>query len=217
MSDKSALEQLQDMPVRGVVKSFNPDGEEVAVEQKKVQKDYWPDGPHEPTTGWDPYYKGIHLVAELGLMRVRSQCVLVRAVSSDVMKGTGLASVRENSLRALAFEIMDIADDFPIGMLYHEDHNPTGLRVGDHILHLSASQDRLDPRDGGCPWFFVEAPDIAGSWRPQALRDVLSESKGKDLEELIEIARPFAEVIRRTREEINARRWERHLEEERGE
>jgi|GEM_PF-4662690 len=199
---------------RGIIKSFNPDGDEVPVEEVKQKREYWPDGPDEPPSGWDPYYKGIHLVAELGLMRARSQCLLVRAVSSDVMAGTGLASVRENSLRALAFEIVDIADDFPIDMLYHADHNPTGLRVGDHILHLSASQDRLDPRDGGCPWFFVEAPDIAGSWRPQALNDILRCSKGKDLHELKEIARPFADAIRASREAINEERWARHLEEQ---
>lgn len=198
---------------RGVIKSFSPDGEEQDVSERVEHRETWPEGPHEPPTGWDPYYKGIHLVAELGLMRARSECLLVRAVTSDVMKGTGLAGVRENSLRALAFEIVDIADDFPIAMLYHPDHNPTGLRVGDHIMHLSASQDRLDPRDGGCPWFFIEAPDIAGSWRPEVIRDVLSDSKGKTLDDLKEAAAPFAEAIVAAREAINDERWVRYIAE----
>lgn len=212
--DKTAKKLLEDLAgtrKRGVVAAFDQDGNTVEVEQAEEKEQAWPQGNAEPPAGWDPYYKGIWLIAELGLMRARSGCLLVKAVTGNVLESSILTGTTENATSALAYEVVDIADDFPIEMLYHAEHNPFGLRRGDHIVHLSASQDRLDSRDRNCPWFWVEAPDIAGSWRATTLREILADSKGKDFGELVEAARPFADLVRESAEAMLAKRWEEHL------
>jgi hypothetical protein len=147
------------------------------------EADPWPAGKGEPGLGWDPYLYGIDLLAELGLTRVHSRNLLLRAVMPG-RRGSAIEGVFEHTRAAICHRIVAIAPDIKEEELYHPTLRPHGLKVGDEVIHLSASADPMDPTRPSCPYVFVNLDDLACSWDPRILAAVLANSQGMDLDAL---------------------------------
>lgn len=168
----------------------------------------WPAGRAEPHGGWDPYLYGIHLIAELGLMRVHSKNVLLRAVMPG-RKGSVIQLAGAHVREAVCFEVVALAPDIDPEELHHPTMRPHGLKPGDEVLHLSASSDPVDPRNPECPFFFVALEDLAGSWDVRVLQAILAGGAGMTIDELREHARAWLDdnAVARKRPGIFARLW----------
>lgn len=82
-----------------------------------------------------------------------------RKFDSDLM-----SSVKLNIADAVAFEVVAVSHEVPAGK----------FNVGDIVLNVSISGERVDSKDDGSPYMIVHYEDVAAVLSADALSDLLS-------------------------------------------
>lgn len=108
---------------------------------------------------------------ELGLFRAPGKRVLLEAIweehadarAAELMLDAGGKS-RANVMDAVAFRVADIGPEVPADW---------GLRVGDPVLNVSISGERVNSRNQKSPWVVVHYEDIVGIIDAQRLADLI--------------------------------------------
>jgi len=136
----------------------------------------YPAGKARPADGWHPYLSSTDLLIELRLVRPTSGNLILRAITADEFREHGILGVKTNTLEAVAYEVIAIANDVPEKM---------GILVGMHCMHLSAAADRVDQLSDDGLYFQVFHEDLSMFWEPRDME--LAMEAIKDCETLDEV------------------------------
>lgn len=96
----------------------------------------------------------LQTAAAEGMLKPAGPRLLLEAIWSEQASNLSsdlMASVKLNIADAIAFKVLSISDEVPAGK----------FRVGDIVLNISISGERVDARDDGSPFLIVHHEDVA--------------------------------------------------------